>query len=224
MLPLRWRIGHGVTLAFSEAGDGDLRQPAPRAAWLRRIGVTARCAVPSQVHGTLVVLADGGDLARADGLVAADPAIALGVFGADCPGLCLAAPDALGMAHCGWRGTAGGIVARLVEAMRGVSAVAPERWRAFIGPGIAGANYEVDEPVLGAREWPASALAPRPRGRASLDLGEAISVDLMRAGVAEIERAPICTRADPRLHSYRWQGPGPTQLLVAWRNPAEAGA
>src|SRR4051812_17186907 len=84
MLPLRWRIGNEVSLAFSEAGDGDLRQPAPRAAWLRRVGVTATCVVPSQVHGPVIVAAAGGDLARADGVVSADPGLALGVFGADC--------------------------------------------------------------------------------------------------------------------------------------------
>jgi copper oxidase (laccase) domain-containing protein len=220
MLPLRWNLGYGVTLAFSEAGDGDLRQAAPREAWLEDIGVPHPCTVPLQVHGALVVSTSGGDLARADGLVTADPHRAIGVFGADCPGLCIAAADALGVAHCGWRGTAAGIVGNLVAAMRDISRQTPDQWRAFIGPGIGGPEYEVDEPVLTARDWPPGALTPRPRGRASLDLAEAISADLAAAGVGAALRAGVCTRRDPRLHSYRWQGPGPTQLLVAWRTAA----
>jgi copper oxidase (laccase) domain-containing protein len=218
MLPLRWHLGHGISLAFSEAADGDLRDRPAREAWLARAGVRLPCAVPSQVHDRLVVQAvPGAPPPRADGLVTADRALALGVFGADCPGLCIAAADAFGVAHCGWRGTAAGIVDALVAAMREESRQPPSDWRAFIGPGIGGADYEVDAPVLGARRWPASALTARPGGRASLDLAEAIACDLAEAGVGSVLRAGICTRQDPRLHSYRWRGPGHTQLLVAWR-------
>jgi copper oxidase (laccase) domain-containing protein len=222
MLPLRWTLGHGVRLAFSEAADGDLRQGQAREAWLRRIGIARPCAVPLQVHGAEVVPATAGETPRADGLVTRDHLLAVGVFGADCPGLCLAAPDALGVAHCGWRGTAGGIVARLVAAMRATSRQAPSQWRAFIGPGISGPSYEVDAPVLESRRWPPTALSARANGRASLDLAEAIADDLAAAGIGSVLRAGICTRQDPRLHSYRWQGSGPTQLLVAWREAGSA--
>jgi copper oxidase (laccase) domain-containing protein len=218
MLPLRWNLSPSVRLVFSEAADGDLSDRAAREAWLRRAGVPLPCAVPSQVHGSLVVAADAIVPPRADGLVTTDRALALGVFGADCPGLCIAADDALGVAHCGWRGTAAGIVARLVESMREISRQTPAQWRAFIGPGISGPEYEVDAPVLDARAWPPSALTARGNGRASLDLAEAIAVDLAACGIGSVLRAGACTRQDPRLHSYRWRGPGPTQLLVAWRS------
>ncbi len=208
-----------VRIAFSQAADGDQRLPARRGAWIVSLGIS-RLAVPRQVHGTVIVDAgaSAAELDRADGLVSDDPRLALGVFGADCPGLCIAAPDALGVAHCGWRGVAAGIVTRLVDALAARSAHPRSRWHAFIGPGIRGPAYEVDAPVLAARAWPIAALAPRANGRASLDLPTAIIADLAHAGIAHATASGRCTHEDSRLHSYRWDGPGITQLLVAWRS------
>ncbi|HEX3132002.1 MAG TPA: polyphenol oxidase family protein [Planctomycetota bacterium] len=205
-------------MAYSTVGDGDQRDRDARHAWLASQGV-ARCVVPRQIHGTCIVQvdADRDALAQADGVVGTDAAVALGAFGADCPGLVLVAEDALGIAHCGWRGVAGGIVAHLVEAMRTVTATEPTRWHAFIGPGISGRNYEVDQPVLGARTWPSSAVNPVRAGHAMLDVAETIAVDLTTLGITSIQRCGICTQEDPRLWSYRQRGAGQVQVLVAWR-------
>lgn len=215
---LRWSLPHGVQVAYSTVGDADQRDRDARHAWLASQGVS-RCVVPRQIHGTRVVqaYADRDALAQADGVVTADAGVALGAFGADCPGLVLVAEDALGIAHCGWRGVAGGIVARLTEALRTVTASEPTRWHAFIGPGISGRNYEVDQPVLGARPWPSSAVTPARAGHALLDVAETIAVDLTTLGVTAIQRSGICTQDDPRLWSYRQRGAGQVQVLVAWR-------
>jgi YfiH family protein len=215
---LHWELPHGVRVAYSTVSDGDQRDRDARHAWLASRGIT-RCVVPRQIHGTRIVQADADhqDLAQADGVVTGTTDIALGAFGADCPGLVLVAKDALGTAHCGWRGVAGGIVARLVEAMRTVSASEPTRWSAFIGPGISGPRYEVDQPVLGARAWPTSAVTPGRAGHAWLDVAETIAVDLTSLGITTIQRSGICTQDDPRLWSYRQRGAGQVQVLVAWR-------
>jgi len=174
--------------------------------------------VPRQVHGTLVVAHDAADLSQADGVVSRDRGIAMGAYGADCPGLVIATPDALGIAHCGWRGTAGGIVARLSAAIEAVSQSPRGDWHAFIGPGISGPCYEVDSPVLAARAWPVTALSPSAHtGRAYLDLVTAIAADLQAAGVMAVGRSGVCTASDPRLHSFRRQGAGLVQMLIAWR-------
>jgi polyphenol oxidase len=207
-----------VQVAYSTVGDGDQRDRNARHAWLASQGIT-RCVVPRQVHGIRIVQtdADRDALAQADGVVGTDGGVALGAFGADCPGLVLVAEDALGIAHCGWRGVAGGIVARLAEAMRTVTASEPARWHAFIGPGISGRNYEVDQPVLGARTWPSSAVSPARAGHALLDVAAAIAADLTTVGITAIQRSGICTQDDPRLWSYRQRGAGQVQVLVAWR-------
>ncbi len=215
---LAWELC-GVQIAFSTIADGDQRIPDMRARWSQRIG--APCPItPRQIHGAIIAnVDDADDCTLADGVVSGLAGNALGVFSADCPGLCLIAPDLLGMAHCGWRGTASGIVAALVAAMTRRSRHLPQSWRAFVGPGISGPAYEVDAPVLSAREWPADALrsAAIP-GRAHLDLTRAIAGDLAAAGIRDVTRSEVCTASDERLWSYRRRGPGPVQMLIAWRS------
>ena len=208
-----------MRLAYSTVADGDQRDRDVRHAWLASHGIR-RCVVPRQIHGTRIVQSDADHhaLALADGVVTSDAGTALGAFGADCPGVVLIAPDALAIAHAGWRGVAGGIVARLVEAMGTVSAGRAADWHAFIGPGISARHYEVDEPVLTARVWPTVALTPARPGRAWLDVAGAIATDLAEHGIAQIIRSNICTREDPRLWSYRQRGAGQVQMLVAWRD------
>ncbi len=217
-MALRWSLGHGVEVAYSLAAHGDQRDPALRAAFATPLLGQRRLVVPRQVHGITVAAAEAQDLSAADGVVTADPLLALGAYGADCPGVVLAAPDALGVAHCGWRGTAGGMVARLAAEVASRSAHPPHAWHALIGPGISGPRYEVDAPVLSARAWPTAALAPaRDVQRAHLDLVTALHSDLHAIGVSHISTPRVCTADDPRLHSFRHQGAGLVQLLVAWR-------
>lgn len=215
---LQWDLPHGVRVAYSTVADGDQRDRDARHAWLASRGI-ARCVVPRQIHGTRIVQADADHqaLAQADGVVSSGTDTALGAFGADCPGLVLVSRDAFGVAHCGWRGVAGGIVARLVEAMRTVSASEPSRWSAFIGPGISGPRYEVDHPVLAARGWPTSAVTAGRAGHAWLDVAQTIASDLAALGITTVQRSGICTQDDARLWSYRRRGAGQVQLLVAWR-------
>lgn len=218
---LRWTMPYDVCLAFSTAADGDCRDAGIRQRWLASLGhdlALRPVAVAVQVHGTVVRDAADALTGPADGLVSDDPRQAIGVFGADCPGLCLAAPDAIGVAHCGWRGTAGGIVGQLADALAARSAFPRSSWRALVGPGICGDEYEVDAPVLSSRRWPAAALRPRDGGRALLDLPLAIAADCAAAGIGSVERSGVCTRRDPRLRSYRGDGPGFSQLLLAWRS------
>ena len=218
-----WGVGHGVRCAYSTAADGDLRQAPARAAWLARVGCPWPCAVARQPHGAVVAEAVAGALPDADALVSADPRLALAAFGADCPGLVLAAPDALGIAHCGWRGTAAGIVGNLVAAVAARSRQPSATWRAFIGPGISGARYEVDAPVLAARSWPAAALRPGRAGQAYLDLARAIADDLRHAGVADVAVSGVCTFDDAALRSHRRGDRGAVQALAAWRVIPPAG-
>lgn len=217
MKPLRWKVGD-VQLAFSTATDGDLREQPLRQAWLAKEGIDAPCHVVKQVHGKKIVVA-GENLGRdADGLVSASRGLALGVFGADCPGICVVAPDAFGVAHCGWRGTAAGIVGSLVESLARLSEIPRSQWQAFIGPGIGSDEYEVDTPVISARTWPSGALRPTRAEHARLDIAIAIRADLAAAGVDRVTESGCCTATDPRLWSYRRRGSGLVQLLVAWRD------
>jgi len=176
--------------------------------------------VARQVHAARVVAVDDAQgRATADGLVCRDGSSALAVLGADCPGLVVTTGTAIATAHCGWRGCAAGIVGALVAALDALDQAPRAAWRAFIGPGIAGAAYEVDAPVLAAGNWPSQALRHHRDGHALLDLRSALAADLRSAGIHRLRIAPQCTAADPRLRSFRHDGPGCTQALLAWREP-----
>jgi copper oxidase (laccase) domain-containing protein len=115
-------------------------------------------------------------------------------------------------------------VPALVAALARRSRHPPARWTAFIGPGISGARYEVDAPVLTARAWPASALVPGAPGRAWLDLPAAIAHDCAAARVTSLVRCGLCTAGDPRLRSRRRDGAGMVGMLAAWDHSATARA
>jgi hypothetical protein len=218
MATLRWRLAHGVHAAFSPAAAGDQRDPQRRAAWSAACCGPRPVVVPRQLHGAAVVVARAGEPpAEADGLVTDNATLAVGVFGADCPGLVLAAPDALAVAHCGWRGTAAGIVTAAVAALARHSRHPPSTWAALIGPGISAARYEVDAPVLTARVWDTIGVSTRP-GHALLDVPGQVAADCRQAGLSDITASGICTASDPRLRSHRHHGPGDAMLLLAWRD------
>lgn len=219
MEPLRWELPHGVHIAMSLAGDGDMRQAGIRSTWCVRWSLPEP-AVLRQVHGCSIVTGRPTvPMAEADGLVVHHPMAAVGVFGADCPPLVVAAPDALGVAHCGWRGTAAGIVPRLSEALRAASRHEPSTWHALVGPGVHPDDFEVDAPVLSSRTWPAGSLRSGRPGRAWLDLPAAIAADCVGCGFASVARSAITTSREPRLRSHRRDGAGHPQLMLAWRTP-----
>lgn len=218
---LTWELPHRVRVAYSTRADGDQHDPLARSAFLSRLGLSSAAHL-RQVHGISIIEADRcGALGSGDALIG-DGAIPLIAFGADCPGIVIAAPDILGTAHAGWRGAAAGIATILARQVASRSHHRADSWTAFIGPGISQERYEVDAPVLAARVWPASALgSARTPDRRQLDLAEALACDLRAAGIDRIIRSAVCTASQPGLYSFRRDGggasPSAVQALVAWR-------
>jgi YfiH family protein len=116
------------------------------------------------------------------------------VMVADCLPVALAGREGVAMAHCGWRGLAGGIVAETAEAIDATAAA--------VGPGIGPCCYEVGEEVLAEFDD----LDGVAEGR-MLDLTAVARALLARAGVAEVESADLCTKCNPELfYSHRRDG------------------
>lgn len=129
-----------------------------------------------------------------DAHVTSDPELTPLVMVADCLPVALVGPGGVAMAHCGWRGLAGGIVA---EAARAVEAEA-----AAIGPGIGPCCYEVGEEVL-SEFADTEGVA---RGR-MLDLTAVATAKLEEAGVVSIESSGLCTSCNAELFfSHRRDG------------------
>jgi purine-nucleoside/S-methyl-5'-thioadenosine phosphorylase / adenosine deaminase len=141
-----------------------------------------------------------------DAQVTADPELTPLVMVADCLPVALSGPGGVAMAHCGWRGLAGGIVSGAAEAVQADAAA--------IGPGIGPCCYEVGEEVLAEFED----LDGVAEGR-MLDLPAVARTLLERAGVGEIESADLCTSCNPELfYSHRRDGERTgRQAGLVWR-------
>jgi hypothetical protein len=160
-----------------------------------------------QVHGIGVVDAESaGAVPRADGAVARTRHGVCAVLTADCVPVLLAhrSGAAVGIAHAGWRGLAGGVI----EATLARMAVAPEEVIAWLGPAIGPRAYEVGPDVYDAfvtrDPGVSAAFAPRGDGKFSADLHALVRRRLAAAGVAGAYGGGQCTYTDAgRFYSYR---------------------
>lgn len=140
------------------------------------------------------------DYQDVDGMVTDVPGLVLVTFYADCVPLYFVDPvhRAIGLAHSGWRGTAGRMGERMVEAMGRQFGSRPEDIRAAIGPSICRDCYEVSEDVaaqftemLGGDV----AVPGEKAGKYQLDLWLANELILRQAGILpeHLEVTDICT-------------------------------
>jgi polyphenol oxidase len=201
-----------------ETGDDPDRVAENR----RRVGVAtgrgaASIALGRQVHGTEVErwtappsdALDAVDAPRAelDGHVTSLRGLGLLVQVADCLPVALATDDQVAMLHCGWRGVAGGIVARAAEEFDSPPA-------AVVGPGIGGCCFEVGPEVLSEFADVEGAA----RGRL-LDLRMVVEARLRAAGIEHVEHVDLCTRcrADLFFSHRRDDGVTGRQCGIVWR-------
>jgi YfiH family protein len=131
---------------------------------------------------------------RVDAQATSNPDLTPLVMVADCLPVALVGPGGVAMAHCGWRGLAGGIVAAAAGEVQAETAA--------IGPGVGPCCYEVGEEVLTAFED----LDGVARGR-MLDLTAVATALLERAGVTAVEASGLCTSCNSELfYSHRRDG------------------
>ena len=125
---------------------------------------------------------------------------------ADCLPVAIAGERGVAMLHCGWRGLAGGIVARGVDEV-GATAAA-------IGPGIGPCCYEVGDEVLERFAGLGDGVAA---GR-MLDLPEVARRLLAAAGIDAVESSGLCTSCDPELFFSHRRDAGRTgrQAGLVW--------
>jgi len=201
-------------------GDDRQRVLENRSRFAERAGLAdARIAMGWQVHATDLKEWDGPDPDHAfldpqgghlkvDGHVTSEPELGLLVLVADCLPVALAGDGRVAMLHCGWRGLAGGLIAKAAERMGGVSAAA-------VGPGIGPCCYEVGDEVLDAF----SAYDGVADGR-MLNLRAVADAQLRSAGIERVEHVDLCTscREDLFFSHRRDDGVTGRQGGMAWLN------
>ncbi len=177
-----------------------------------------RLAVPEQVHSNNVIaverVPDRSLLQNVDGVVTNVAGLPILLYFADCVPVILFDPVAvaLGVVHAGWRGTASRIVIRAVEKMGEAFGSEPGNIKAAIGPAIGSCCYPTSVDVaqkLSATVSDAKAFIvydgdekqPRP------DLKAVNAMQLLEAGVGEVDVADLCTACLPSVfYSHRQSG------------------
>ena len=171
-----------------------------RARALAALSSGAKLVTLSQVHSLTVHVVDKAwDFTarrEGDGLVTAEPGVALGILTADCTPVLFADPEArvIGAAHAGWKGAVGGVLEATIAAMETLGARAA-RLVAAIGPTISQANYEVGQD-LRDRFGSADARFFVPAGRPDhfrFDLPGYVAHRLEKAGLRNVSDLALCT-------------------------------
>jgi YfiH family protein len=157
--------------------------------------------------------------ASADAAVTRAPGRVCVIQVADCMPVLFAARDgsAVGAAHAGWRGLAGGVLEETVRAL-GVPAADLIAW---LGPTIGQPNFEVGDEVRAAfvSHDPDAVLAfeANARGRWQCDLYSLARRRLAAVGIREVSGGGWCTYADAaRFFSYRRDGQCGRMAALIW--------
>lgn len=210
-----------------------------------------------QVHGCAIAAARStltSPPPEADGLLTADPEIALAVQVADCVPLLIAdaRTGAVAATHAGWRGAAANIAGATVRQLVDRWSVNPSDLVAAIGPSIGPCCYQVGPEVKAAfldqtssspdlREqietWfqpDASPASPAPTtaagatsDRLKLDMWKVNRDQLLAAGLSpdRVHVAGLCTASHVgHLYSYRVEGAATGRLLGVIRTRGAASA
>jgi YfiH family protein len=196
----------------------------------RRIAVAfalpAEPAWLNQVHGAQVVRLEAQTVsgAQADGVVTRQTGQVCVIQVADCLPVLFAARDGsvVGAAHAGWRGLAAGVLEHTVAAL----GVPPAQLLAWIGPGIAAANFEVGAEVraalvgaaAGGAAQAAAAFIPNIRRRWQCDLVALTRQRLAGLGIRDVYGGHWCTFADTgSFFSHRRDGRSGRMAALIWR-------
>ncbi|HDQ99560.1 MAG TPA: laccase domain-containing protein [candidate division WOR-3 bacterium] len=221
--PNRWRpetvgpvkcflldTGPGPLVGFSirtgdpaDTGGDACLSPFPNAA-IREAQRLRALVTLRQVHSdTVVEVSDSefvSDAVEGDALMTMIPGVGLGIKVADCLPAYFwdAGLRSVGLAHCGWRGTAAGIAPGLARALSARLEVSPRRLRFALGPCICHDCYEVGPEVAERFEDLDCAVRPSPTpGSFRLDLRAAVRGQLLALGLHESSGLQLCTRENP---------------------------
>jgi YfiH family protein len=206
----------------AHVGDVEAAVEENRRRVRERLGLPAEPVWLQQVHGVGVAdLDDAGALTRADAVVTRVRGQVCVIQVADCMPVLFAARDgsAVGAAHSGWRGLAGGVLEETVRHL-GVPAAQLVVW---LGPTISQEHFEVGDEVRAAFVLhdpnAASAFEANARGRWQCDLYSLARRRLEALGVREVSGGGWCTYADAaRFFSYRRDGQCGRMAALIWRD------
>jgi polyphenol oxidase len=220
----------GVSIGpFASLNVGQHVGDAPGAVSENRRRVREALALPAepqwleQVHGVAVANLDEPGSRRADASVARAPRNVCAIQVADCMPVLFADREgtAVGAAHAGWRGLAGGVLEASLRALE----LPPERLAAWLGPAIGPSGFEVGSEVREAftkdDAGAVSAFVPNAHGKWQCDLVALARRRLALLGVRDVSGGEWCTWSDAsRFFSYRRDGQCGRMAALIWMEDA----
>jgi hypothetical protein len=173
-------------------------------------------ALGNQVHGIEVMNLEAGlgwiQVEGVDGWVTTTPGILLTVTVADCIPVYLMVPGrAVTLLHAGWRGTAGGILARGLEQLRGRVGCSPDKVIMHCGVGICGPCYEVGSEVMLGCGAAADGAGPW-----HLDLRQQLIGQARKLGVTCVSASSWCSAHDRKFFCSHRASRGSDGRMVAY--------
>jgi len=164
-----------------------------------------------QIHGRRVLIVGKKDAGlktrrKADGLLTAEPGVALTIRTADCLPVFIFDPKnkVIGLVHAGWRGAYKKIIPNAIRIMKRKWNSDPKNLMVAFGPSMQPCCYEVGKKF--SRYFPQD--TTKKEGRLYLNLPLAVKRQLWCLGIPKknIHDYQICTCCDHRFFSYRRQG------------------
>ena len=218
-----------------EVGDAPEAVTENRNRACRALGID-RLATMRQVHADRIIDIDDpipGEETETDALCTGRPGIALGIKVADCLPVFVFHPAGacVGIAHCGWRGTAANLGPKLVRTMAERYHVPVSELHFSLGPCISPARYPVGPDVHDAftrnLEFADEFLRPvgGPDARWTLDLRGLNRRLLLDAGLTEAPGLEHCTWTEQRLFysARRDRTTGRSLAVIALRDRTRTG-
>jgi len=191
-----------------------------RAALQQSLQLPTAPAWLNQVHGDRVVdVARCGERPSADAAFCTRAGLVCAVLTADCLPVLLCDREGKRVAavHAGWRGLAGGVLERSIEALD----TDPARLMVWLGPAIGSLAFEVGDEVrqvfVEQHAQAAGAFNSTTNGRWLADLYRLARIRLQAIGVDAIYGSGFCTFTDrERFYSYRRDGATGRMATLIW--------
>jgi YfiH family protein len=178
----------------------------------------------NQVHSDSIHIIDSPPLERlsGDALITVRPDLFLSIRTADCLPVFIVStnPKAVAAVHCGWKGTALGLVQKVVETMGRTLNIRADFLAVALGPSVEQMCYEVGEDVFSFfQDQKQGSRFFRPCSKREkkyfFDLKGMNRLQLLEAGVEEknIYSVDLCTRCDQEFFSFRRDKNEPGRMI-----------
>ncbi len=174
----------------------------------------------SQEHGTEIIWLDKNKRAygiKGDALATSSSEKVIAITVADClPLLLIEESGILSLLHLGWRGIEQGLLEKSIQLIKTKS---NESMSAVMGPCINPCCYEFSQNAMDnlVEKYGSKIVSKTLAGALSLNIKECVRGILSSCDVEVKYDDPFCTNCDPRHWSFRSDGTGKRQVMIAWK-------